>query len=103
MRPDPPTLQAHIASRILAILVTAFPLAAVGLAFERQDKRAVEEFRTYAELRVYIESFALNSYWACFGLVMLMGFAYVAMIEGVAFLLRLVLRAAKREKEQPAA
>ncbi len=96
-------MQVQIASRVLAIILTAFPLAALGYEFDRQERDSLAAFSTYEEVRAYIESGLLSSYWACFGAVLLGGFAYLAMIEGVAFLLRLGLRIAKREQEQPAA
>ena len=96
-------MQMQITSRVLVIVLTAFPLAALGLEFDRLDRTALAAFSTYEEVRAHVESGLLSSYWACFGAVLLGGFAYLAMIEGVAFLLRLVLRIAKREQEQPAA
>ena len=86
MRPD--TIQAHIASRVAAIIITAFPLAALLYVTDVQDQDALQNLRTYEELRVHVESYLIGSYWACFAIVIMTGFAYVALIEGVAFLLR---------------
>ncbi len=97
------TIRAFIASRVVAILLTAFPLAAIGLAFERQDQHALDSFRTYEELRAYLASYSLGNYWACFGLVIFVGFGYVALIEGIAFVLRLAFRALRRPGDQRAA
>ena len=70
------TIRANIASRVVAIVLTAFPLAAIGLAFERQDQHALDSFRTYEDLRAYLESYALGNYWACLGVVIFVGFGY---------------------------
>ncbi len=96
-------IQTHIASRVGAIVLAAIPLAGLALAFERQDRHALEEYNTYPELRAHLESGLLDSYWAGFGLVILAGFAYVALIECVAFVLRLAFRRAKGRVDQPAA
>ena len=103
MRPELQSIQTHIASRVVAIVLTAFPLAGLALVFERQEQHALEAFRTYEGLRAYVESYLLNSYWAGLGLVILTGFAYVSLIECVAFVLRLPFRRAKGPADQPAA
>ena len=82
-----------ILSRVGALILTAFPLAAIGLALERQDQGALRQLRTYEELRAHVEASLLASYWAWFGIVLLMGFGYVALVEGVAFMLRLPFNA----------
>ena len=95
------SIQASIASRVAAILLTAFPLAALGLAFEHQDLTAYENLRTYEELRAYVAQDVLDSYWASFALVLCMCFGYVAMVEGVAFLLRAAFFRNRRPADQP--
>ena len=82
------SILASIASRVAAILLTAFPLAALGLAIEHGDQAAFENLRTYEELHAYVAYDVLDTYWACFGIVICVGFGYVAMVEGIAFLLR---------------
>ena len=60
-------MQVQIASRVLAFILTAFPLAALGYEFDRQERDSLAAFATYEEVRAYIESGLLSSYWACFG------------------------------------
>ncbi len=97
------SMQAQIASRVVAIILTAFPLAGVGLAFDQQERDLLAAFPTYEELRAYVESYLLSSYWACFGLVLVAGFAYLSLIEGIALLLRLGLARARRQSPKAAA
>ena len=96
-------MQVQIASRVLAIILTAFPLAALGFEFDRQERGLLAAFSTYEELRAYVESDLLSSYWACFGLVLLSGFAYVSVIEGIALVLRLGMARARRQLPEAAA
>ena len=96
-----PSIHASIASRVAAILLTTFPLAAFTLTLERQDQAAFESLRTYEELRAYVAYDVLGSYWACFGIIVCAGFGYVAMVEGIAFLLRAAFSRNRRSADQP--
>ncbi len=96
MREDGASVHAGIISRIAAILLTAFSLAAVGTAVDKEDRHALDTYHTVEELRAYVESFLIESYWAWFGIAIVVGFGYVALVEGTAFVLRVVWRRVNR-------
>lgn len=85
-----------IASRVVAVILTAFPFAAALLAIFRQELAVLEKLTTYEELRAYTEWSLTSSYWLCFAVVLIVGFGYIALVEGVAFLLRVPFRREKR-------
>ena len=85
-----------IASRVVALILTAFPFAAALLAIFHQERAALEKLTTYEELRGYTESDLISSYWICFAVVLIAGFGYIALVEGVAFLLRVPFHREKR-------
>ena len=78
-------IQAAIVSRVIAMVLTAFPLAAMGLEFDRQDQLVLKDLRTYEELRVYVESSLIGNFWAAFGIVLVVGFGYIALVEELAY------------------
>ena len=82
-------MRKQLLSRVLAVIITAFLFAAVGLDFDKSEREAIYAFSTLDDLRAHNESSLLQSYWACFGMVLLVGFGYIAMVEALAFLLRL--------------
>ena len=61
-------MQEHILSRILAIIIATFPLAAVGFVFDKIERETIHQFSTLDDLRAYAESMLLESYWVCFGI-----------------------------------
>ncbi len=82
-------MRKQLLSRVLAVIITAFLLAAAGLDFDKSERETIYAFSTLDDLRAHAESSLLESYWACFGVVLLVGFGYIAMVEALAFLLRL--------------
>jgi hypothetical protein len=62
---------------------------------ERQDVDALEKLMTYDELRAYVSAFQVGGYWAWFGIATILGFGYLALVEGLAYALRLLVRRAR--------
>ena len=92
MREKSDSIQSAIVSRVLALVLTAFPLAAVGSGIDRADRLAIQNYSTHEELRAYVEANFFGGFWVAFGIVLLVGFGYVALVEGVALVLRVAWR-----------
>jgi hypothetical protein len=66
----------------------SFPLAAIGLKMEQQDQAALQSLSTREDVLAYVQSYHLDSYWVCLIVVVLAGFAYLGLVEGVGLLIR---------------
>ena len=49
-------MREQILSRVLAVIIAAFPLAAVGLDFDKNERETIYAFSTLDDLRAYVES-----------------------------------------------
>lgn len=77
----------QIISRVLAMLFLSFPLALAGLAFEREEQKAMETL-SHAELVAHLNAGRIDSPYAVIAVVFCAGLLYVGFVEGVAYVLR---------------
>ena len=82
-------MQLQIGSRVISIILISFAIGALAFAFEVQEAKTIESFTTLQDLIAYEKSYELGSYWLCVLLLLLVGFAYVGLVEGVALLVRM--------------
>jgi hypothetical protein len=86
----------QIGSRVVVIVLLTLPLAAAALQFDRQERQMIDSL-DYDALVTYLKSNLMANYWACFGLLLVVGFGYVAAVEGISFVARIAASRIRKE------
>jgi len=85
-------MQLQIISRVLAIFLISLALGGLVFALDRQEAQLLDELTTREDLLAYVKSYHFNSYWMNSLVVLLAGFAYVGLVEGLALLVRVLTK-----------
>jgi hypothetical protein len=86
-----------IASRAVAVLLVGILLAWLSMQFGAWEKEAVAKMN-HTELLNYLNEGYDASFLSHYVTVVVMTFLYVGLVEGLAFVFRLVVRAARQEE-----
>jgi hypothetical protein len=86
-----------VVSRAVAVLLVGLPLAWLGMRIGAWEMEAVAKMN-HTELLDYLKGGYDPSFLSNYGRILLLTFLYVGLVEGVALVCRLIVRAVPTEK-----